>query len=346
MAENWLKRAQTEGTPIIEGSRAVFVWAGEHAPVIKGDFNDWGAEPGLPFRQVEPGVWLTELVLSEDAYIEYAFDAGEKNLLDPNNPRTIFNGMDQYNNYFYMPKGKSTPLIRRSKGVPAGKLTTLKLPAQPHAIGKTRQVVFYQPPVTQPVPLLVVLDGRDYLRRARLPVIVDHLIAQGRMQPVALAMVYNGGEARTVEYFSSESLLFFLLGTVIPAAAAQLNLQDVRVNPGSYGIMGASLGGLAALTLALRAPNIFGSALCQSGAYHLRDHDLIVMDLVRYTPVPPVNLWLDCGLYEYLLVGNRKMQILLAERGYSYCYHEYPGGHNYTAWRNDVWRGLEYLFGR
>jgi len=25
-------------------------------------------------------------------------------------------------------------------------------------------------------------------------------------------------------------------------------------------------------------------------------------------------------------------------------YREYSGGHNYPAWREDVWRGLEWLF--
>jgi enterochelin esterase family protein len=38
------------------------------------------------------------------------------------------------------------------------------------------------------------------------------------------------------------------------------------------------------------------------------------------------------------------MYALLQERMYNVAYREYSGGHNYTAWRDDVWRGLEKSF--
>jgi enterochelin esterase family protein len=38
------------------------------------------------------------------------------------------------------------------------------------------------------------------------------------------------------------------------------------------------------------------------------------------------------------------MRDLLTEAGYTLTYREYNGGHNYTAWREEVWRGLEALF--
>jgi enterochelin esterase family protein len=40
------------------------------------------------------------------------------------------------------------------------------------------------------------------------------------------------------------------------------------------------------------------------------------------------------------------MHALLEEKGYHLTYREYPGGHNYTAWRDDLWLGLEALFGK
>jgi enterochelin esterase family protein len=39
------------------------------------------------------------------------------------------------------------------------------------------------------------------------------------------------------------------------------------------------------------------------------------------------------------------MAKLLTRKGYEVTYREYNGGHNYPAWRDDVWRGLETLFG-
>jgi enterochelin esterase family protein len=56
---------------------------------------------------------------------------------------------------------------------------------------------------------------------------------------------------------------------------------------------------------------------------------------------------MDVGLYDLsgLLDTNRRMQQMLTEKGYSLTYREYPAGHNYPAWADDVWHGLVALFG-
>jgi enterochelin esterase-like enzyme len=38
------------------------------------------------------------------------------------------------------------------------------------------------------------------------------------------------------------------------------------------------------------------------------------------------------------------MHNLLTIRGYPVIYREYHAGHNYPAWRDDIWRGLETLY--
>jgi enterochelin esterase family protein len=55
---------------------------------------------------------------------------------------------------------------------------------------------------------------------------------------------------------------------------------------------------------------------------------------------------MDVGRYEWLLEPNRRLHALLQEHGYDVTYREYNAGHNFPAWRNDVWRGLELAFGR
>lgn len=73
--------------------------------------------------------------------------------------------------------------------------------------------------------------------------------------------------------------------------------------------------------------------------------EFVVWDLVRHGPVPPLSVWMDVGRFEWLLDSNRKMNELLVEKGYDVAYREYNAGHNYPAWKNDVWRGLEISFG-
>jgi enterochelin esterase family protein len=342
-----LSRAQAQGTPLIDGEKVTFLWKGDKAPRLIGDFTDWDSQP-VELKPAGTSLWSYQTSFPPDAYMEYVFqDAGQR-LFDPFNHRRISNGIGNYNQFFYMPDGVPTPLTRRSHSVPEGKVTFHKVDTQHTAMGKQRLVTLYQPPVEVPVPLVLVWDGTDFYRRARLTHIVDNLIAQGRIQPIALAMVDNGRQARFLEYACNEATLAFLWSQVLPLAHKNLNLLDVETQPGIYGIMGASLGGLISLYIAARIPQVFGKVLSMSGAFSLGGHDMVVFDLLRNAPRLPLKLWMNVGQFDFsaLAPANDKMFDLLREKGYPLETHIYPAGHNYTAWRNDLWRGLEYLFGQ
>jgi enterochelin esterase family protein len=205
----------------------------------------------------------------------------------------------------------------------------------------------YQPPVTEAVPLLVVWDGQDYLSRLHLNNIVDNLIDQGRIQPIALAFVDSAvQELRTVEYACNEATLAFLMIQVLPLAIRELKLLDINAHPGAFGVLGASMGGLMAMYIGARIPRIFGKVFSQSGAFSWGNFDMVVFDLLKQGEVRPLKIWLDVGIYDLagLLVSNQRMQKMLNQRGYSFTYREYHAGHNYPAWRDDIWRGLEAMF--
>jgi enterochelin esterase family protein len=340
-----LERARSQGTPLIEGDTATFVWQGRQAPNLISDAAGWESAPAAPVK-VDEETWKYTLRLPRDAYVEYAFldpKTGERPP-DPLNPRKGPNGLGKINHYFYMPEAQPTPLVRRAAGTRRGTLTRHKLAVGSLAVGRERTVYLYRPPVEQPFPLLVVFDAHDYVRRARLPQIVDNLIAQGRIRPIAMALAAHGGQARMIEYGCSELTLAFLSSAVLPLAQKHLNLVDFKQQPGAHAVLGASMGGLMAAYTALRLPDIFGAAISQSGAFSLRSQEFVIFDLVRHLPPPAVRLWLDVGQFEFLVGPNRRMHALLQERGYQVDYREYPGGHNYTAWRDDVWRGLEAIF--
>jgi enterochelin esterase-like enzyme len=331
--------------PIIEGDRVTFVWQGKWAPQLIGDMTDWAEGNPIDLENTAPGLWTTTVALPQDAYIEYAFWDGEQRLADPLNPDTTPSGTGHENHYFYMPAGGPTGLIRRNRRVPHGTVTRHAVEDDFLLAGSKRTVLLYHPPTAEPCPLLVVLDGQDCWRRARIANIVDNLIAQGRIRPIALAMPYHGGSARGVEYGCSEVTLCFLLLHVLDLASKELNLVDIRANPGAYGILGASMGGLMALYAGLRAPAVFGRVLSQSAAFALGEHDTVVFDLVRHGPVTPLRVWMSAGRYEWLLDSNRRMHRLLEKKGYDVAYHEHNGGHNYPAWRDHLGQGLEALFG-
>lgn len=335
-----------QGTPIVDGETATFVWQGDQGPQLIGDFTGWEEGSPLELAQVAPGLWTRTLTLPIDAYMEYAFWQDEERVGDPLNPHTTPDGLGHRNHYFYMPAAAPTPLTRRRRNVPHGAMTRHVVVEGFLLAGRKRTVYLYHPPAADPCPLLVVLDGQDYRPRARLANIVDNLIAQGRIRPVAMAMIHHGGQTRGIEYACSEAHLMVLIQQVLPLAQRELSLLDRRAHPGAYGILGASMGGLQALYAGIRAPDLFGYVLSQSGAFTLGEHDTVVWNLVRHSPVPSLKIWTDVGRYEWLLDCNRQMHELLVAKGYDVTYREHNGGHNYPSWRNDLWRGLEHLFPR
>lgn len=347
MDQKLLNDAIKNGTPVVRGNQVVFLWQGETAPELIGDFNGW--EDGTPtaLTRVKKGFWAYSLELPEDAYIEYIFWKDGERVFDPLSRRKTSNGMGKFNHFFYMPKGMPTPFVYIKKGMAKGKITHSVSPPTWLFAGKRRTIHYYQPPVDTPSPLVVVFDGKDYLQRARLPQMVDQLIAQSLIEPIALAMVDNGRMARGVEYMCSEATLGALLETILPEARRLLNLVDIEQNPGCYGVLGASMGGLMALYTGLRIPQVFGKVLSQSGAFFSYGlYESIVWDLARQVDPGSIKIWQDVGRYEWLLEPNRRMASVLQERGFSVGYDEFNAGHNYPAWRNNLHKGLIHLFGK
>lgn len=352
ISQNWLARAQSEGAPLTDDHTATFVWQGAEPPLLRGDWNDWDEASPLPWRRVAGGrrrptaesVWIATLELAPDAYMEYCLGADDGRVDDPFNPRRVFNGVGQFNHWFYMPQGSPTPLATRRRDVARGELIRLELPTRQWIAGQQRRLILYRPAAAGPAPLLLVYDGPDYLRRASLATLVDNLIAQRRIRPIALAMLANGRGSRMAEYAGSDATLGFVHELVLPAARQQLDLIDITQEPGAFGVMGASMGGLMALATGLRLPQIFGRVLSQSGAFHLGPYRTTALELVEQGPVQPLRIWLDVGRYEWLLASNRSTYARLQARGYDVSCREFNAGHNYVAWRDDLWRGLEALF--
>lgn len=348
-----IQQAKRNGNPVIDGNEATFFWEGDHAPRLVSDVTNWD-DSARPFKRLSPRlqpasaktVWHCALSLPRDAYIEYALrdPVTQKNFPDPLNKRSVSNGMGGRNNYFYMPETMPSPFALRRADLPGGALTSHSVETKWLRDDYERDIYLYRPPVKEPVPLLVVYDGQDYLHRAKLAVIVDNLIADRRIRPIAMAFLPGAGRWRNVEYACSDATLLWLDQVILPLAGEKLNLLDIQKHPGAYGVLGASLGGTMALYTGLRMPEVFGRALSQSGAFSIESRDFAPVDLVRHGHANDLRIWMDIGQLDILLEDNRGMVALLQEQGYDVTYREFVAGHNYTAWRDDVWRGLEAMF--
>jgi enterochelin esterase family protein len=338
--------SQKNQNPIIEGNKATILWKGKTAPHFIDDIHIWEDHPQKMTR-IEKGLWAYSMELPAAAYLEYSFfDPRTKNRIeDPLNRNTVYNGIGHYNHFFYMPEHSPTPLAEFRKNIPHGKVTQRLVETWMLADNGQRDIYFYRPPVEEPVPLLIVYDGADYLERTKLNVIVDNLIHEKRIRPIALAFLQNGGDHRGVEYACSDATIMWLDNIILPLARKKLNLLDIAKNPGAYGALGASFGGLMSMYTGLRMPEIFGKVISQSGVFESEGRDFAAVDLVHAKQSREIKIWMDVGHFDWLLEDNRRLQPILRENGYDVTYREFSGGHNYTCWRDEVWIALEKMFG-
>ncbi|MBI5933223.1 MAG: esterase family protein [Chloroflexi bacterium] len=348
-----IERARREGHPLIDGNRVTFLWQGDSAPHLIDDLHGWDDHP-QKLRRVSPGLWAASFDLARDAYLEYSFldpstgsgqsPTTKSRLRDPLNKKRIWNGINAYNHFFYMPEAAPSPWTIRPREVARGTISSHTVDTWMMKFPGKRAVKLYHPPAKERIPLLVVYDGPDYLSRGRLPIIVDNLITAKRIRPIAMAFLPNGGARRGAEYACSDATLAWIEHDVLPLARRELKLLDIKKHPGAFGVLGASFGGLMSVYTGLRLPDIFGRVLSQSAVFETEGRDFVAVDLIRHAPARP-KIHMDCGRMDFLIEDNRRMIPLLRERGFDLTYHEYGGAHNYTSWRDNIHLGLEEMFG-
>ena len=134
-----------------------------------------------------------------------------------------------------------------------------------------------------------------------------------------------------------------MIETVKPAIDAGFRTRPERE---ATGVLGSSMGGLMALYTGVRAADIFGHVVCQSGAFWFGDprYEMLLANYVKNNPTQQLKVWQDVGRFEFLLDGNRQMYDILKAKAYDVTYREFNGGHNQTMWSDNTWRALEVIY--
>lgn len=341
--------------PRIDAQGVTFEWTGKARQVaVTGTWCDWRADTAVRLRHSRDGTWSAHLALPPNAYVEYRLMVDGEPVPDPSNPNITFNGIDGDNNQLWMPAASRRASALRSRRGPRGELRRGHIDlGWLAAAPKRRRFDLYLPPgageALDPasLPLLVVLDGADYLDRGRLHRLMDGLIGRGRMAPVAAAFVDNAGASRGVEYAGNDFTVETLAAEIVPAAVERLGLGPQEAGAGQTvgraAILGSSMGGWMALHALLRRPQLFGRGMLQSVA-SFPFGELSTVLLAKHLQPPPVRLWQDAGDYEWLAEANDALAALLAERGYDLTYRRHHGGHDQTSWNESLVDALPAIF--
>ena len=152
---------------------------------------------------------------------------------------------------------------------------------------------------------------------------------------------------RTAEYGFNEAYRKFVLEEALPEVEKTVPVTDERI------ALGASLGGLVSVLLALDAPELFRTVVTFSGAFLGAPDDKNfyssktswVLDELERRDRLPLRFYTEVGTLEWLTEVNRDVAQVLGDKGYEHRYAERSAGHNWTSWKNGFRGALTFALG-
>jgi len=239
----------------------------------------------------------------------------------------------------------------------------------------------YTPPGRGPsaarCPTLYLLHGShgccdDFVEQGRLNVVLDHLIASGRLPPVVVAMP-DGGDSWWLDH-GDERMESATIDEFIPHVERSEGVIGQRR---SRVVGGVSMGGFGALRYALKHPDKFAAAALFSPAVYAglpdgqstaracaafaasasgeklrfdpdkwrRESHLALFGayLARNTPL---RFSIDCGAVDELGLAEESSALyrLLRDHGQPARARLSPGGHDWPTWSTAFEASLPYVF--
>lgn len=364
----WL-RMEGRGTPLVEeiqGSDSVlvtFLWRGTaktRNALVFGDLTGWLPPANETERLPGTDVWFLSVAAPADVRFRYRIAENDSRRIywrdpdfgtrvqhfrpDPLNPDTVALAQGQDGSWFQGPGFRSGPWTP-ARAPAGGQWDTLTF-----GEGARRRVLVYAPPEALGKPevgVIVALDGGAYNTLVSTPATVERLTKEGALAPVIVALVSHLN--RNAELAPNEGIVRFVADTLFPG------LEDrwpISADPERSTVVGSSMGGLGALWLAFRLPELLGSAVAQSGAYWWAppgdDEGPWLSRILAARPLPRLRVYLDAGSLESqpvrggasMLRLTQQLRDVLCARGDAVAYRTFPAGHMYEGWRETLPGGL------
>lgn len=353
VAERFTSCAARATTPLLSpGSspgrvRALFALRSPAERVfLAGDMNGWSTSAQPLERLAGTDLHVLEIDVVDGARLDYKLVvSGTEWTLDPWNPRTM-TGVYGPNSELRTPGYVSPAEVETGPATAKGAFTEVSVESR--ALGGPRKAVVWSPApsgAARPLPVLYLLDGTDYRDFAKAHVVAGNLLASRAIPPIALVLVPPVD--RRSEYERNEAFERFLVDELVPAVEER---WPVRKDAAGRGVMGASLGGLAALSVTARRPGVFGRCGAQStGGGADGGFDALLGDLARL-PAGSARFHLDAGTFESAFHGfdllslTRRLRGVLS-RGQQVQYREVPEGHSWGSWRARLAEALSFFWG-
>lgn len=224
-----------------------------------------------------------------------------------------------------------------------------------------RQCYVYTPPaydsnLTAKYPVLYLLHGggedeRGWAQQGKTDMILDNLVAAKKATPMIIVMMDGNVGGGGFAGFGEQSLKTFeneLKQSVIPLIE---NNFRVAAGANNRALAGLSMGGLQTLYAALKDNDLFSYLGVFSSGWWANQPTISQpqYDFMKQN-VAAINsniksFWIAMGGKEDIAYANCKIMMgKFDEIGVKYTYSEYPGGHTWPVWRNNLYNFAQVLF--
>lgn len=386
---------KSKETPLIEpldddkeNSLVTFIWRGDAETknvFLQSNYYTWI----LPRRQLvnikNTDIWYKTAKVENDARFTYQFSVNDPRLSfpdpydwfkikvnylnDPLNKNTFVYPKDADDpndaktevSLFEMPDSPKSSFKIADEKVKKGKLEKLNFKSE--TLANERRIWFYTPNGYSPdkkYPLVVFLDGVDYLNNIPTLTILDNLIAQGKIPPVVAIFVATpfGAGIREKEYYGNPQFVDFMMKELLPFVGSKLSITK---KPSETTLVGLSAGGVAAGFVALKNPERFGNVVMQSPAlwwgydYYGEDGEWLIAQYLD-AEKKKIRFYIEIGKFEALpstrkgrpnaFHSVRHFHDILKLKGYKYFYNEFSGAHEYVNWGESLPGALIKIIGK
>jgi enterochelin esterase family protein len=229
---------------------------------------------------------------------------------------------------------------------------------QSKSLGTSRKVIIYTPPgyekSSERYPVLYLLHGAgsietSWTERGHANVILDNLIADGKLKPLVVVMPFgyafarpaggNRGDAAENKQ-QRDGFTKDFLEDVMPLIDAAFRVYADRDH---RAIAGLSLGGAQSLAIGLSHPDLFSRVAAFSPAMGAAndprtggvDFNSVLGDSGRLNDQLKL-LWVSCGTEDTLFDSIQSFTELLSKHKVEHIFRVTGGAHTYPVWQRNL----------
>lgn len=331
---------------ILEDSRVVFKMRAPEAKSIKVDLGK-----KYDMTKNAEGLWEATTDSLSEGFHYYSLIIDGVSVADP--ASESFYGMSRNASGIEIPfKGDD---IYAVKNVPHGEIRMKRYFST--VLNAWRRFFIYTPAgydenAATKYPVLYLLHGggedeRGWGEQGKTDLIMDNLLAARKAKPMLIVMVdgnmpNSGFDASYYELFRSE-----MKECIIPFVEKNYKADS---NASMRALAGLSMGGLQTLHAGIFDSKLFPSmGVFSSGWFQTENNSNEDLEyLKKNVDTFKANnklLWIAMGGKEDIAYKNcQGMMSKLDGLGVKYTYSEYPGGHTWPVWRNNLYKFAQLLF--